>query len=385
VNHSWIIDSWPWVLGPPLMLWRARGSASLANESPVVPADPPLVSVIVPARNEARSIERCVRSILHTTWSSLELIVVDDRSEDGTGDLARAAAAGDPRVRVIDGTPVPEGWFGKQWACDQGARAARGSTLVFTDADTDHAPELVARTMHAMRARSIDFFTVGCFQELVTFWERVVQPQLFYILATRFGGAGEVNRARRLSGKVANGQYMVFTRAAYDSVGGHAAVRGRPAEDLALAQLVHACGLKSELALALDEMSTRMYRSLSEVVNGWTKNIVTAGRETLPPGTIIRLLAPPLTLIVPIVNIAPVATLIASAFVTLSPSVLLWARVCTGLLLVWWVFIYAKAFRLSPLYALAVPLGAAMTMFIIVRATVRGRRIEWKGRWYKAA
>ena len=343
------------------------------------------MSVIVPARNEARNIERCVRSILRTTWTSLELIVVDDRSEDGTGDLARAAAAGDLRVRVIDGTPVPEGWFGKQWACDTGARAARGSTLVFTDADTDHAPELVARTMHAMRARSIDFFTVGCFQELVTFWERVVQPQLFYILATRYGGAGEVNRARRSSDKIANGQYMVFTRAAYDSVGGHAAVKGRPAEDLALAQLVHARGLRSELALALDEMSTRMYRSLSEVVNGWTKNIVTAGRETLPPGTIIRVLAPLLTLITPIVNIAPVATLIASAFVTLSPSLLLWARLCTGLLLVWWVFIYMKAFRLSPLYALAVPLGAAMTMFIIVRATVRGRRIEWKGRWYEAA
>ena len=343
------------------------------------------MSVIVPARNEARNIERCVRSILRTSWTLLELIVVDDRSEDGTGDLARAAAAGDPRLRVIEGTPVPEGWFGKQWACATGARAARGSTLVFTDADTDHAPELVARTMHAMRARSIDFFTVGCFQELVTFWERVVQPQVFYILATRYGGAGEVNRARRSSDKVANGQYIVFTRAAYDGSGGHAAVKGRAAEDLALAQLVHECGLKSELALALDEMSTRMYRALPEVVNGWTKNLVMAGREAMPPSAIIRLLAPLLMLIAPIVNIAPVATLIASAFVSFSPSVLLWAQLCTGLLLVWWVFIYVKAFRLSPLYALAVPLGAAMTMFIIVRATVRGRRIEWKGRWYKAA
>ena len=162
-------------------------------------------------------------------------------------------------------------------------------------------------------------------------------------------------------------------------------MKGRAAEDLALAQLVHACGLRSELALALDEMSTRMYRALPEVVNGWTKNLVMAGREAMPPSAIIRLLAPLLMLIAPIVNIAPVVTLIASAFVTLSPSVLRWAQLCTGLLLVWWVFIYIKAFRLSPLYALAVPLGAAMTMFIIVRATVRGRRIEWKGRWYKAA
>ncbi len=383
--HTWITDYWPWVLGPPLMLWRARGSPSLGDESPVAPPNPPLVSVIVPARNEARNIERCVHSILRTTWPALELLVVDDRSEDETAALVRAMAAADPRVRLVEGTPVPEGWFGKQWACDQGARAAKGSTLIFTDADTDHAPELVVRTMSAMRARSLDFLTVGCFQELVTFWECVVQPQVFYILATRYGGAGEVNRARRSSDKVANGQYIAFTRAAYEKSGGHAAVKGRAAEDLALAQLVHACGLKSELVMGLDEMSTRMYRALPEVVNGWTKNLVMAGREAMPENALIRLLAPLLMLIAPIVNIAPVATLIASAFVTLSPSVLLWAQLCTASLLVWWVFIYVKAFRLSPLYALAVPIGAATTMFIIIRATVRGRRINWKGRWYKAA
>ncbi len=385
VKYAWITDYWPWVLGPLIMLWRARGSPSLENELPDIPVEPALVSVLVPARNEARNIERCVRSILHSTWPRLEVLVVDDRSDDGTGDLVRAIAANDARVRVIGGVPVPDGWFGKQWACAQGAREARGSTLIFTDADTVHEPELIPRTMHAMRARTLDFFTVGGSQELGTFWERVVQPQLFYLLAARYGGAGAVNRAPRSRDKIANGQYICVTRTAYDAVGGHEAVRGKVAEDLALAQLVHARGLRSELAMGLDELSTRMYTSLAEVVNGWTKNLVMAGRDAMPPGAIIRLLAPLLLVIAPIVNIAPFAALMVSALVPLSASVLMWARICTALLLLWWAFIYVRAFRLSPLYALTVPLGAAVLLFIIARATVRGRGIEWKGRRYQAA
>ncbi|MDQ2932359.1 MAG: glycosyltransferase, partial [Gemmatimonadota bacterium] len=223
MNQAWITDYWPWVLGPLIMIWRSRDSPSLDDESAVVPPNPPLVSVIVPARNEARNIERCARSILRTTWPALELIIVDDRSEDDTGAIVHALAATDPRVHVIDGTPMPAGWVGKPWACAQAAKIARGSTLIFTDADTVHAPELIVRTMHAMSARNLDFFTVGGSQELASFWERVVQPQVFYILATRYGGAGAVNRAHKSRDKVANGQYICMTRKAYDASGGHEA------------------------------------------------------------------------------------------------------------------------------------------------------------------
>ena len=151
-----ILAALPWLLGPLLMIWRARGSHSLADEPDEIPPAAPLVSVIVPARNEAHNIERCVRSILRSRWPALEVIVVDDRSEDATGSLARALAMSDARVRVIDGAPVPDGWFGKQWACAQGASAARGLTLIFTHADTVHAPTLVrARCTRCARARSI--------------------------------------------------------------------------------------------------------------------------------------------------------------------------------------------------------------------------------------
>ncbi len=382
MNQAWITDYWPWVLGPLIMIWRSRDSPSLDDESAVVPPNPPLVSVIVPARNEARNIERCARSILRTTWPALELIIVDDRSEDDTGAIVHALAATDPRVHVIDGTPMPAGWVGKPWACAQAAKIARGSTLIFTDADTVHAPELIVRTMHAMSARNLDFFTVGGSQELASFWERVVQPQVFYILATRYGGAGAVNRAHKSRDKVANGQYICMTRKAYDASGGHEAVRWTPAEDLALAQLTHSLGMRTELAMALDQLSTRMYTSLPEVINGWTKNLVIAGRTAMPVAPWLRALTPFLMVIAPLVNLAPFAVLFLSFFFTLSPSRTMWAWVCSGLLVIWWAFIYGRAFRQSPLYALTVPLGAIMTLYIIIRGTVRGTGVEWKGRKY---
>jgi chlorobactene glucosyltransferase len=366
------------------MIWRARGSPSLDRELDEIPPEPPLVSVIVPARNEAHNIERCVRSLLATRWPALEVIVVDDGSEDATGSLARGLVASDAHVRVIDGEPVPDGWFGKQWACAQGASAARGSTLIFTDADTAHASTLIPRSMHAMRTRALDFLTVGGFQELGTFWERVVMPQVFYMIATRYGGAGAVNRARRARDKIANGQYMCFTRACYDAIGGHASVRGKAAEDLALAQLVHARGMRGELVMGEHELSTRMYTSLAEIVNGWTKNMVTAGADTLPAGVIPRLLLPVLLLVVPLMHLVPPATLIASLFVPVSRSVVMWAATCSAMLLVWWALIYVRAFRHSPLYALTLPLGAVIVLVIVARATVRGRGVEWKGRRYQA-
>jgi len=198
------------------------------------------------------------------------------------------------------------------------------------------------------------------------------------------GGAGEANRSRKPRDKIANGQYLCFARAAYEAIGGHEAVRAKAAEDLSLAQLVQARGYRGELAMGLDQLSTRMYTSLAGVVNGWTKNIVTGGIDMLPPGMAPRLLLPVLLLIVPLMNLAPVVALIASAFVPLAPTVVIWARVCTVLLAIWWAFIYSGIFRLSPLYVLALPLGAVVVLFIIARATVRGRRVEWKGREYQA-
>jgi len=171
----------PWVVTPAVSAWRLLDSTPLPPPGPLVGA-PPRVSVIVPARNEVRNIERLVRSVLATTWPDLELIVVDDHSSDGTGALARTAGHGDPRLVVFEPPSLPEGWFGKQWACWCGAQRATGDRLLFADADTWHAPGLVARMVRAQDDSAADLLSVAGTQELRTFGERVVMPLPFLFL-----------------------------------------------------------------------------------------------------------------------------------------------------------------------------------------------------------
>ncbi|HEU4747090.1 MAG TPA: glycosyltransferase, partial [Gemmatimonadaceae bacterium] len=124
--------SLPWILPQIITYFRLRNSRSLDGESAHTPSDPPLVSVIVPARNEAQNIARCVSSILATAYPRVEVIVVDDSSIDRTADIAREAARGDARFLLVENSPLPNGWFGKQWACNTGAITARGQILLFT-------------------------------------------------------------------------------------------------------------------------------------------------------------------------------------------------------------------------------------------------------------
>src|SRR5262249_61859269 len=132
--------------------------------------------IVIPARNEARNIERCLHSVLATTYPSLEVIVVDDHSEDATGALARALAARDPRLRVIESPPLPPGWFGKQWACAAGAAASQGDLLLFADADTWHAPHLLDHAVAEMKSRGLDLLWLVGSQEMRSFWQRLVPP-----------------------------------------------------------------------------------------------------------------------------------------------------------------------------------------------------------------
>src|SRR3954468_20007104 len=189
-----VLGAVPWILPPLATFFRLRQSRSLDAESDAPPKNPPRVSVIVPARNEAFNIERCVRSILSTTYPNMELVVVDDSSTDGTADLARKAANGDARIRIVINAPLPEGWFGKQWACTTGAKVARGEILQFTDADTVHAPDLVTRSVNALMATKPALFSAAGRQELGGFGERGIQPQIFAILSARYGGTEAVNR-----------------------------------------------------------------------------------------------------------------------------------------------------------------------------------------------
>ena len=376
-----ILWSLPWILPQLITYFRLRNSRSLDDESAEAPADAPLVSVIIPARNEAHNIARCVASILASSHPRLELIVVDDHSTDDTARIATSAARGDERFRVVTNPDLPEGWFGKQWACTTGAAAARGEMLLFTDADTFHSPDLLTRSVNAIRRTSADMFTVAGRQELGGFWEKIVQPQMFSILSMRYGGTESVNNARRATEKIANGQCIFFTRSAYDELGGHGSVRSVVAEDLMLAQTVFARGRKLVLMLGVDQLSTRMYTSLPELVNGWRKNVFAAGIDSAPFGVIGRLLFPFALLTPPVMQLLPVAVLLLAALGLVSGGLAAWSLIATIATVIWWLIVYHQVDE--PLwYAFAYPLGALVLLYVFTGAIIRGRRVSWKGRTY---
>jgi chlorobactene glucosyltransferase len=337
-----------------------------------------LVSVIIPARNEAANIARCVRSVLASTYRPIEVLVVDDRSEDATAEIvARIAAepASAGRLRLIRGAELPAEWFGKSWALVQGYREAKGELLVFTDADTAHEPELIARAVAALRAERVDLVSVLGRQELGSFWERLIQPHVFLALGARVGSFARVNRTRVAWDAIANGQFILTTRAAYDAVGTHAAVRATVAEDLALAQAFVRAGRDIFLVHATEFMATRMYANLGAILEGWSKNLALGTPLMLPPIPWLQRIAPWLIWIPALAWIAPpilwAATGGAAWGVTSAIALAIWIGVCVSEGAPAW-------------YGLLYPLGAAMLAFIMMRSAWRGgRRVEWKGRRYR--
>ena len=374
----------PWVLGPVVTIVRARHSRSLDDESADPPHDAPFVSLVVPARNEAHNIRRCVESALASRYPHLEVIVVDDHSSDATGAIAAELAARDARLRVITPPALPSDWFGKQWACTAGAAAARGELLGFMDADTWQTPDLVTRVVNAMRSRGADLLSVAGMQELGSFWERMIQPQIFAIMLQRFGGTELVNRSRVASQKIANGQCIWVRRDTYDALDGHAAVKHEVAEDLALAQLWFREGRTVTLVLGLAQLSTRMYTSLSELIDGWGKNIYAGGRKAMPLGAFGRAIFPMLLVTPGLFGVVPPIVLALGLLGAVGSGALTWAAIATAANLTWWLLVYAWL-RLSPVYALLHPLGVAMVLYIALGAIVRGRRVRWKEREYRAA
>jgi chlorobactene glucosyltransferase len=371
----------PWLIVPLVILWRARDTKTLDEYAEAAEADAPLVSVIVPARNEARNIESCMRSILGASWPKLELIVVNDHSTDETGVIARGVAATDARVTVVDNPDLPSGWFGKQWACQNGARIARGSFMAFTDADTRHGPELLSRSMNAMRERRADLFTVAGVQVMDTFWERLLQPQVFGMLLARFGGTERVSRSTNPLAKIANGQFILVRRDVYDLAGGHEAVRAHVAEDLRLAQEWTRRGYSVQMVAALDDMSTRMYEGFGEIWRGWGKNVWAAGRDTTPGGPAVRAVLRVLAPLIPLWEIAPAVAIVLALAGVLPAAVVAWGAVSYAIGTLFWI-VLRKAFRAPVWYALLHPLAAGIVAAILARAAWRGSRVEWKGRAY---
>jgi glycosyltransferase involved in cell wall biosynthesis len=231
----------------------------------------PEVAIIVPARNEEASLGDCLASLTAQTGVAFEIIVVDDGSTDRTREIAQSFA----NMRVISPDPLPDDWTGKNNAVVAGAKEAHAPWLLFTDADTVHLPGSLARALAEAKRDGADLLSYSPQQLVVTFAERAVMPVIFAELASQYPPQKVREHSSGQSSEIvaANGQYLLVRRAAYDAVGGHAAVATEILEDVALARLFRKNGKHVYFRYGGDAVRTRMYRNWPQLREGWTKNL----------------------------------------------------------------------------------------------------------------
>ena len=325
----------------------------------------PEVAIIVPARNEEASLGDCLASLTAQTGVAFEIIVVDDGSTDRTREIAQSFA----EVRVISPNPLPHGWTGKNNAVIAGAKEAHAQWLLFTDADTVHLPDSLARTLAEAKTEGADLLSYSPEQVAVTFAERAVMPVVFAALAAKY----PPQRVREQNSGIiaANGQYLLVRRAAYDSVGGHTAVATEILEDVALARLFRKNGKHVYFRYGGDAVRTRMYRNWAQLREGWTKNL--ALLFTQPEQLAVR------SLFLWLVAWSALGVAVSGA---VSQHL---ARIAFAL---FWLLLYRRirAAHFSPVNNLiAIAFGLPMFAYLLLRSKKAhaGGEVSWKGRAYR--
>jgi glycosyltransferase involved in cell wall biosynthesis len=373
----------PYLALPAVALLSGRPRPSIREWAPLPPDECPLVSIIVPARNEEKHIGACLESLLASAYPRFEILVVDDRSTDDTARIVKRLAQRDRRVRLVPGADLPPGWYGKPWACWQGFEESQGTVLLFTDADTRHGPKLLPHAVAVLERERVDLVTVMPRQVMRGFWERAVQPLFFLMLGLRFGSASRINRNRNPRHAIANGQFILVTRESYEWVGGHRKVAGTVIDDVMMAVEYLKAGRRHFAAQAVEDMTTRMYDSLGGIVEGWSKNVYRAVLETTQSETaaqmaMLLLLGLPLLFLVPAVALGAGAALEHPALLGFGGASYLGASALHGVVL--------RVSGEPTLFGVFHPLGALVQAYILLRGAVRGtRRVEWKGRTYAHA
>lgn len=349
----------------------ARNVRHYCPPPPDPAASPPRVSVLIPARNEERSIRAAVEAILASTGVELECVVLDDQSDDRTAAIVRELAATDGRVRLVTATPLPAGWSGKQHACSVLAGLARHRILAFLDADVRLAPDGLARMAAFLRRSKAALVSGFPRQETRTPLELLVIP-LVHFLLLGFLPLWRMRRSARPGFGAGCGQLFMTTREAYKAVGGHAAVRDSFHDGIKLPRAYRAAGLMTDLCDATDLATCRMYRNGWEVWQGLAKN----AREGLGAPRLIVFA----TLLLLCGQVLPFVLMPAAvAAGSWEGAIVALAVACA------WLprFDAARRFRQPLIGAVLHPVGVLVLLAIQWYATARtvvGRPVGWKGR-----
>jgi chlorobactene glucosyltransferase len=237
--------------------------------------NPPLVSILVPARNEEKNIRRCINSLTKQDYKNIEILILDDNSTDGTSGIVKNIIQRDPRVKLFSGKPLKKGWLGKSWACHQLSRLAQGSFLIFTDADTLHYRDSISKNLAAMTANNLDGISVYPRQITVTFHERMTVPFIIFAILT-FMPLVLIKYTKGPFFSTGIGQFFMFKKDAYEKMGGHEAVKSEILEDIHLSKQIKKAGFKYMVFDGNGSIYCRMYGNFSEVINGFTKFVCSA-------------------------------------------------------------------------------------------------------------
>lgn len=346
----------------------------------------PLVSIIVPARNEEDAIQRCVTSLLEQEYPDYEVIVVDDNSTDETPHILDEIAHTHPgraRLRILHLHDLPEGWAGKPHALHNGAQQARGEFLLFTDADTWHTPQALAAVVDRAEKRQLDLLSLGADQELPGFWERVMMPMAYLGISLQY--PLKLVNDPHSPVALANGQYILLRRKVYEQLDGYARadLRATLLDDRDLARLVKNCGYSLELADGRHLVRVRMYRSLSDTWRGWRKNVFLGSRGG-PLFVLLQLLGLPVVTILPFLLPLWLIRLTGKKKTFHPGEMTLMSVLELGPLLVYrrwldqelhvpWYFLFTH------------PLAGFLFTGILAQSTwriVTGKGVDWKGRDY---
>ncbi|HEY7216449.1 MAG TPA: glycosyltransferase family 2 protein [Thermoanaerobaculia bacterium] len=353
------------VLGASL-LGLALRTAGRRRQAPALPSplpSSPATTVLLPVRDERHNVLDCLETLLAQT-AAPQVRVIDDGSTDGTADLVRQRTPGEPRLVLLAAGPLPAGWRGKVHALWVGAQGVEAPWLLLTDADTRHAPDLLARAHAAAAGRGLDAVSLAGVQQVRGPGENLLIPAVFALLDTLLGdwraaaaGAGP---------PVANGQFILVRRAALESAGGLEAVRGEALDDVAIATRLRAHGFRSGF-LRAEGLRIRMYRGWREACRGWRRNLGSfLGLRLRTAAAVLAVfLLPPLALF---------AALAAGAWLAAG---LLWAAGATSSMLL------RAGSRHPAAYGLLYPLDALLLAAVLLLGVIdrrRGRLASWKGR-----
>ncbi|MEZ6046278.1 MAG: glycosyltransferase [Planctomycetaceae bacterium] len=352
------------------------------TDSQVAASRAPLVSILVPAKDEADKIALCLDSLCNLDYPAYEVLVIDDRSEDATAEIVQSYTRKYPHLRLIQVEELPPGWTGKTHALQYGQQFARGDWLLFVDADTTHHPATLSITIQDALTHQLDMLTALPTLKCQSFWEKVIQPYASTCLVILFPFSKANNHADR-EGAWGNGQFILIRREAYDQIGQHRAVRDKFVEDIALARKVRQAGLRLNIVSGAHLFSVRMYSSVRQIIRGWSRIFYSA--TDCRPGKLIALL-----IFISLFSLTPYGLLVAG-------GTAMWQGVSTPFLsTLFYMGLVHEVVQLT-LYAriypqtrtrrryLAFRLCAVLTMCYVLLRTIRmcqTHQVNWRGTVY---